>query len=173
MTVNKTADIRPIRSPKLSKPIARPPSTTVKLSHDKKVRSLAKKTLGSTRTGRAILLPVVDSRTLLLSAINEKGEETKRNKGKKRSKEKRDEIQTHFLWVHVHTHTADCDERMSLDNTGHVLSNRRHKAAAETRTLQVEKPAPMVVPHTQHDARTHIIPLIIISLSAVSLFCWV
>jgi hypothetical protein len=31
----------------------------VKFSHDRKVRSLAKKTLGSTRVGRAIRLPVV------------------------------------------------------------------------------------------------------------------
>lgn len=30
---------------------------TVKLSHDKNVRSLAKKTLGSTRVGSAIRLP--------------------------------------------------------------------------------------------------------------------
>jgi hypothetical protein len=30
---------------------------TVKLSHDRNVRSLAKKTLGSTRVGRAIRLP--------------------------------------------------------------------------------------------------------------------
>lgn len=31
---------------------------TVKLSHERNVRSLAKKTLGSTRVGRAIRLPV-------------------------------------------------------------------------------------------------------------------
>ena len=31
---------------------------TVKLSHERKVRSLAKKTLGSTRVGRAMRLPV-------------------------------------------------------------------------------------------------------------------
>ncbi len=31
---------------------------TVKLSHERKVRSLAKKTLGSTLVGSAILLPV-------------------------------------------------------------------------------------------------------------------
>lgn len=30
---------------------------TVKLSHERKVRSLAKKTLGSTRVGRAMRLP--------------------------------------------------------------------------------------------------------------------
>jgi hypothetical protein len=32
---------------------------TVKFSHERNVRSLAKKTLGSTRVGRAIFLPVV------------------------------------------------------------------------------------------------------------------
>ena len=37
--------------------MARAPRMTVKFSHDKKVRSLAKKTLGSTRVGRAIRLP--------------------------------------------------------------------------------------------------------------------
>lgn len=31
---------------------------TVKLSHDRNVRSLAKKTLGSTRVGRAMRLPM-------------------------------------------------------------------------------------------------------------------
>lgn len=34
---------------------------TVKLSHERKVRSLAKKTLGSTRVGRAIRLPMRNS----------------------------------------------------------------------------------------------------------------
>ena len=34
---------------------------TVKLSHERKVRSLAKKTLGSTRVGRAMRLPGVVS----------------------------------------------------------------------------------------------------------------
>jgi hypothetical protein len=47
----------PILSPKLSRPIARPPRMTVKLSHERKVRSFAKKTLGSTRVGRAMRLP--------------------------------------------------------------------------------------------------------------------
>jgi hypothetical protein len=37
-------------SPKFSRPTARPPSTTVKCSQDKKVLSFAKKTLGSTLT---------------------------------------------------------------------------------------------------------------------------
>jgi hypothetical protein len=55
--VNKPAEIRPTESPKLRRPIASPPRMTVKFSHDKKVRSLAKKTLGSTRVGSAILLP--------------------------------------------------------------------------------------------------------------------
>ena len=39
--------------------MASPPRTTVKLSHERKVRSLAKKTLGSTRVGRAMRFPVV------------------------------------------------------------------------------------------------------------------
>lgn len=55
--VNRTADVRPTLSPKLSNPTARPPSSTVKLSHDRKVRSFAKKTLGSTRVGRAMRFP--------------------------------------------------------------------------------------------------------------------
>jgi hypothetical protein len=43
--VNTAAEIRPSRSwLKLSSPIARPPRTTVNCSHDRKVRSLAKKT---------------------------------------------------------------------------------------------------------------------------------
>jgi hypothetical protein len=60
--VNKPAEILPIESPKLSRPTARPPRMTVKLSHERKVRSLAKKTLGSTRVGRAIRLPGVEVR---------------------------------------------------------------------------------------------------------------
>lgn len=56
-TVKRTADVRPMLSPKLRSPTARPPSRTVKLSHERKVRSLAKKTLGSTRVGRAMRLP--------------------------------------------------------------------------------------------------------------------
>jgi hypothetical protein len=55
--VNRPALILPILSPKLRRPIARPPRMTVKLSHERKVRSLAKKTLGSTRVGRAMRLP--------------------------------------------------------------------------------------------------------------------
>lgn len=60
--VNKNAEINAGRSPKLSMPMARAPRMTVKLSHDRKVRSLAKKTLGSTRVGRAMRLPVFLSR---------------------------------------------------------------------------------------------------------------
>lgn len=57
MMVKRAAEMRPMRSPKLRRPTARPPRMTVKLSHERKVRSLAKKTLGSTRVGRAIRLP--------------------------------------------------------------------------------------------------------------------
>lgn len=57
--VNRPALIFPILSPKLRRPIARPPRMTVKLSHERKVRSLAKKTLGSTRVGSAMRLPRV------------------------------------------------------------------------------------------------------------------
>lgn len=55
--VNTTAEMRPALSPKFNRPMARVPKITVKLSQDKKVRSLAKKTLGSTRTGSAIRFP--------------------------------------------------------------------------------------------------------------------
>lgn len=55
--VNRNAEMKATRSPKLSMPIAKAPRITVKLSHDRKVRSLAKKTLGSTRVGRAMRLP--------------------------------------------------------------------------------------------------------------------
>ena len=55
--VNRPALIFPTLSPKLSRPMARPPRMTVKLSHERKVRSLAMKTLGSTRVGRAMRLP--------------------------------------------------------------------------------------------------------------------
>jgi hypothetical protein len=56
-SVKSPALICPTRSPKLRRPTARPPRMTVKLSHERKVRSLAKKTLGSTRVGRAMRLP--------------------------------------------------------------------------------------------------------------------
>lgn len=56
--VNRKAEMKATRSPKLSMPMARAPRMTVKLSHDRNVRSLAKKTFGSTRVGRAIRLPV-------------------------------------------------------------------------------------------------------------------
>jgi len=55
--VKRKAEIKAGRSPKLSMPIASAPSMTVKLSHDRNVRSFAKKTFGSTRVGRAIRLP--------------------------------------------------------------------------------------------------------------------
>jgi hypothetical protein len=55
--VNRPALIFPILSPKLRRPMASPPRITVKLSHERKVRSLAKKTLGSTRVGSAMRLP--------------------------------------------------------------------------------------------------------------------
>jgi hypothetical protein len=58
-TVNRKAEMKAGRSPKFNMPIARAPRITVKFSHERKVRSLAKKTLGSTRVGRAILLPVM------------------------------------------------------------------------------------------------------------------
>jgi hypothetical protein len=44
----------------LRRPMARPPRMTVKLSHERKVRSLAKKTFGSTRVGRAMRFPVTE-----------------------------------------------------------------------------------------------------------------
>lgn len=56
--VKHAALIWPTRSPKLSRPSARPPRMMAKLSHERNVRSLAKKTLGSTRVGRAMRLPV-------------------------------------------------------------------------------------------------------------------
>lgn len=55
--VKRKAEMKAGRSPKLSIPMARAPRITVKLSHERKVRSLAKKTLGSTRVGRAMRLP--------------------------------------------------------------------------------------------------------------------
>lgn len=57
-TVKRKAEIKAGRSPKFSIPIASAPRMTVKLSHERKVRSLAKKTLGSTRVGRAMRLPM-------------------------------------------------------------------------------------------------------------------
>lgn len=56
MNVNKPALTRPIWSPKFNKPTPKEPKMTVKFNHDKNVLSLAKKTLGSTRAGNAILL---------------------------------------------------------------------------------------------------------------------
>lgn len=56
-TVKRKAEMKAGLSPKFNIPMARAPRITVKLSHERKVRSLAKKTLGSTLVGRAILLP--------------------------------------------------------------------------------------------------------------------
>ena len=56
--VKRKDEMKAGRSPKLSMPIASAPRITVKLSHERKVRSLAKKTLGSTRVGSAMRLPV-------------------------------------------------------------------------------------------------------------------
>ena len=46
-------------SPKFNRPTASPPRTTVKCSHERNVRSLAKATLGSTRTGNAMRFAAV------------------------------------------------------------------------------------------------------------------
>jgi len=55
--VKRKAEMKAGRSPKFSMPIARAPRMTVKFSQERKVRSLAKNTLGSTRVGRAMRLP--------------------------------------------------------------------------------------------------------------------
>lgn len=75
-TVNKTADVLPILSPKFRRPTARPPRRMVKLSHERKVRSLAKKTLGSTRVGSAIRFP--DPYVSMIPSIAEKRKEINR-----------------------------------------------------------------------------------------------
>lgn len=77
VTVNSMADSRLMRSPKFSNPMANPPSTTVKFSHDRNVRSLAKNTLGSTRTGSAIRLPAGSSNGCEDMLISSKEEEKK------------------------------------------------------------------------------------------------
>ena len=46
------------RSPKFNIPIARAPRIMLKFSQERKVRSFAKNTFGSTRVGRAIRFPV-------------------------------------------------------------------------------------------------------------------
>jgi len=56
--VNIVAADMEMLSPKFNNPIAMPPKITVKFSQDKKVLSLAKNTLGSTRTGIAIFFPL-------------------------------------------------------------------------------------------------------------------
>ena len=63
--VKRKAEMKAGLSPKFSMPIASAPRMTVKLSHDRKVRSLAKKTLGSTRVGRAMRLPMKSRRNLI------------------------------------------------------------------------------------------------------------
>lgn len=55
MKVNNPALTLPIWSPKFNKPTPKEPKITVKFNHDKNVLSLAKKTLGSTLAGNAIL----------------------------------------------------------------------------------------------------------------------
>lgn len=61
----------------------------------------------------------------------------KKEQRKERSKERMRSEYTFFVGTHRHIH----NKRMLLDDIRHVLSNRRHIAAAETGTLQVEKPA--------------------------------
>jgi len=69
--VNSPALIWPTLSPKLRRPMARPPRMTVKLSQERKVRSLAKKTLGSTRVGRAMRLPAMGSLVSMLFLVGD------------------------------------------------------------------------------------------------------
>lgn len=58
ITVKIKAQIKPVVSrEKLSRPMDNEPSRTAKLSQERKVRSLAKKTFGSTRVGRAMRFP--------------------------------------------------------------------------------------------------------------------
>jgi hypothetical protein len=68
--VKRKAEMKAGRSPKFSMPTARAPRITVKLSHDRKVRSLAKKTLGSTRVGRAMRLPDLVGGLVLMGLVN-------------------------------------------------------------------------------------------------------
>ena len=59
-TVNRAEAIREVRScPKFRSPIERPDRIIVKFSQERKVRSLAKNTLGSMRVGREIRFVVV------------------------------------------------------------------------------------------------------------------
>ncbi len=64
--VKSVADIRPTLSPKFRRPTPSPPRITVKFNHERKVRSLAKKTFGSTLVGSAILLPKEKNYMLLV-----------------------------------------------------------------------------------------------------------
>ena len=56
INVNNPALTLPMASPKFNNPTPKEPKITVKFNQDKKVLSLAKKTLGSTLAGSAILL---------------------------------------------------------------------------------------------------------------------
>lgn len=60
--VNRKAEIKAGRSPKLSMPMESAPRMTVKFIHERNVRSLAKKTFGSTLVGRAIRLSTKQER---------------------------------------------------------------------------------------------------------------
>ena len=75
--VKRKAEMKAGRSPKLSMPIARAPRMTVKLSHERNVRSLAKKTLGSTRVGRAMRLPVERGKRMMSAGRKRRGTESK------------------------------------------------------------------------------------------------
>ena len=70
--VKRKAEINAGRSPKFNIPIARAPRMTVKFSHDRNVRSLAKNTFGSTRVGSAMRLPtrkILDSTTRVARSL--------------------------------------------------------------------------------------------------------
>ena len=55
--VKRKAEMKAGRSPKFSMPMASAPRMMEKFSHERKVRSFAKKTFGSMRTGSAMRLP--------------------------------------------------------------------------------------------------------------------
>lgn len=65
------AEMKAGRSPKLSMPTARAPRMTVKFSQERKVRSFAKNTLGSTRVGSAMRFPGAVWRRGWLDILNE------------------------------------------------------------------------------------------------------
>jgi hypothetical protein len=105
MTVNDTADKRPTLSPKFNNPIANPPSTTVKFNQDKKVRSFAKKTLGSTRTGSAIRLPEVGSNVVADMLVKykyiKKEKKIQKEKANKYDPDCAIYIGIGFLWISI------------------------------------------------------------------------